>query len=39
MAPKTAPKWNFEKGYMSQLKGVKCPNNAPENAPEKGPEN
>ena len=23
MAPKMAPKWNFEKGHMSQLKRVK----------------
>ena len=37
-----APKWNFEKGHMSQLKRVKKqkgPKNALENAPKEGPEN
>ena len=41
-AQKMAPKWNFEKGHMSQLKRVKSkkgPKNAPKNAPEKGPKN
>ena len=40
MAPKMAPKWNFEKGHMSQLRRVKKqkgPKNAPENAPKKSP--